>query len=262
MHRRVYYFVSRNLASFCKDTRKVMLAWKTTKENEPVNPQLCKHPPWLCKKLLFLTFKDLCFDMISTLCLCRKLNWFLKTDGPYGFKNPCYIKENKSQLFCCRLSAPCVQSEVCRGELGRGGKPCGVTDGKGRGCSWQALLVCGCPCCGSRKCLARALGKGGRGHRRWRWAAILPDSEHVPFLLCLCFPGASAAVSLAERESGVLQYRSALWWWVHTCASSCLARASRTYISFPAPFSGWGVFGWAPIRFGAKEATENNVKKN
>lgn len=162
MYRRVYYFVSRNLASFCKDTRKVMLAWKTTKENEPVNPQLCKHPPWLCNKILFLTFKDLCFDMISTLCLCSKLNWFLKTDGPYGFKNPCYIKENRSQLFCCRLSAPCVQSEVCRGELGRGGKPCGVTDGKGRGCSWRVLLVCGCPCCGSRKCLARALGKGGR----------------------------------------------------------------------------------------------------
>lgn len=133
-----------------------------------------------------------------------------------------------SQLHVWRVS------EVCGGELGCGGKPCGVTDGKGRGCSWQVLRVCGCPCGGREegKCLARALGKGAQ---EVALGQLLPDSDHLSFLLCRPFPGASAAVSLAERESGVLQYRSALWWWVHTCTSltgTCLA-----HISFPAPLS-------------------------
>uniref|UniRef100_A0A803VYD6 Calcium uniporter protein n=1 Tax=Ficedula albicollis TaxID=59894 RepID=A0A803VYD6_FICAL len=35
---------------------------------------------------------------------------------------------------------------VCRGEPGCGGNPCGVTDGKGRGCSCQVLRRCGCSC--------------------------------------------------------------------------------------------------------------------
>lgn len=161
-----------------------------------------------------------------------------------------------SQLRVCRVR--CVEVN-----LAEGGSPVGWQMGREEAvpdrCSWFAAV----PAAGRGSAWRGRWGREeGRGHRRWCWAAILPDSEHVPFLLCLCFPGASAAVSLAERESGVLQYRSALWWWVHTCASSCLARASRTYISFPAPFSAWGVFGWAPIRFGAKEATENNVKKN
>lgn len=44
----------------------------------------------------------------------------------------------------------------------------------------------------------------------------------VLFLLCLYFLGASEAFSLAERASGLLQYSSALWWWVSTWANSCL----------------------------------------
>lgn len=66
-------------------------------------------PPGYAKNLLCLTFKALCFDMISTLC--SKVNGFLKTDRPCGFKNTCHIKENKPQLFCDRLSATCVESE-------------------------------------------------------------------------------------------------------------------------------------------------------
>lgn len=61
-----------------------MLAWKTTKENEPVNPQLCKHPSWLMRNTTFFfflkTFKALCFDLVSTLHLCSKLIGFLETD--------------------------------------------------------------------------------------------------------------------------------------------------------------------------------------
>lgn len=63
------------------------------------------------------------------------------------------------------------------------------------------------PAVDGRKCLARALGKGAQ---EVALGQLLPDSDHLSFLLCLPFPGASAAVSLAERESGVLQYRSAL----------------------------------------------------
>lgn len=77
-------------------------------------------------------------------------------------------------------------SEVCGGELGCGGKPCGVTDGKERGCSWQVLRLCGCPCGGREegKRLARALGKGTQ---EVALGQLLPDSDHLSFFLCLPF---------------------------------------------------------------------------
>lgn len=51
-----------------------MLAWKTTKENEPVNPQLCKHPSWLMRNTTFFFFflKPLkpCALIWFLLCVC------------------------------------------------------------------------------------------------------------------------------------------------------------------------------------------------
>lgn len=123
--RAVYYFVSQSLASLCNDRKKVTLAWKTTKENEPVNPQLCKHPSWLCKKFMFLTFKALCFDTISTLCLCSKLHGFLKTDFSVALK--IRVTSRKTNASCSVVDsqlrvwrARCVEVN-----LAAGGSPVG-----------------------------------------------------------------------------------------------------------------------------------------
>lgn len=68
----------------------------------------------------------------------------------------------------------------------------------------------GTPVVDRRRCPAQALGQGMGGTQEvpLRWA--LPGLNICPFLLCLYFLGASEAFSLAERESGLLQYSSAL----------------------------------------------------
>lgn len=125
---------------------------------------------------------------------------------------------------------------MCRGELGWGGKPYWVADGKRRGCSWQALLVCGYPCSGWEEMPNAGIGVGdgggggtGDGDRgrdtgggTGVWFCQTSGTEHLSFLLCLSFLGASEAFSLAECESGLLQYGSALWWWVLTRRNSWL----------------------------------------
>lgn len=100
----------------------------------------------------------------------------------------------------------------------------------------------GTPVVDRRRCPAQALGQGMGGTQEvpLRWA--LPGLNICPFLLCLYFLGASEAFSLAERESGLLQYSSALWWWVSTRANSWLTFAFPDLNHVSWPLFWWRVF--------------------
>lgn len=74
---------------------------------------------------MFLTFKALCFDTISTLCLCSKLHGFLKTDFSVALK--IRVTSRKTNASCSVVDsqlrvwrARCVEVN-----LAAGGSPVG-----------------------------------------------------------------------------------------------------------------------------------------
>lgn len=185
------------------------------------------------------------------LCLCSKLNGFLKTDWPCGCKNPCHTKANKPQLFCSRLWARCVEVN-----LAAGGNPVGWQMGREEAvpdrCSGLVAVPVAVPAAHGRE---EAPGEGiGEGARE--------GSDPARLLICpLC-----CVFQVHQRLSPWQSVRVVYCSTVVPSDGECtrvpaLAWASLTHISFPAPFSGWGYFGWAPIHFGAKEATERTMSR-
>lgn len=77
----------------------------------------------------------------------------------------------------------------------------------GRWQSWGRSRRCSGPVVARRKCPAQALGWGGAAAG---CDSVRQRDSTFVLLLCLCFLGASEAFSLAECESGLLQYGSAL----------------------------------------------------